>query len=111
MVARVLALLLAFAMLPAGWELVEVAVHAAQHGDLAHAGDAAHDDEPLGQDEHGCTGLFHFCACCHAVQPTGRPSVTAVATPAARSWRPDVVAPAALDGRGPPAPPIRPPIG
>ncbi len=110
MVVRLLALLIAFAMLPAGWELVEVAVHAAHHGDLAHAGDDAHD-EPLGQDEHGCTGLFHFCACCHAVQPTARPFVTAVGAPAAHAWHADALAPSSLAGRGLAAPPIRPPIG
>ena len=51
MLVRLIALLVTVAMWPGLSALVELTAHAAEHGDLAHAGDDEHDGKPLGEDE------------------------------------------------------------
>lgn len=51
-------------MAPGVAELSETAVHLVVHGDSAHTGGAGHE-KPDGADEHGCSGSFHLCTCCH----------------------------------------------
>ena len=71
MLIRLLALFLTVAMWPGLSELVELTVHAAEHGDVAHAEDDDHDGSPLGEDEHGCSGTFHLCPCHHPTPVVG----------------------------------------
>lgn len=106
--SRFLALLLVLAIVPATGEVIELAVHLAQHGDVAHDAGDTHDGAPLGADEHGCSGLFHMCGCHTAPAMTPPPSVATAIVPPVR--RIAVVPPAARDGRGAPAPSFRPPI-
>ncbi len=102
-----LSLLLVLSLIPS-MEVIELAVHLVQHGDLAHGERDHHESSALGTDEHGCSGAFHLCSC-HTS------SVTALAESTLRS----VYAPTshtnsfAATGRaglGATAPPHRPPI-
>lgn len=63
--ARLVALALAFLMVPGAVELVESAVHLVDEGHLPHAVVTTADgDEHAPTDpEHGCTPSFHLCAC------------------------------------------------
>jgi len=103
-----LAFLLALSILPATGEVVELVVHWATHGDVAHVAGDAHDTTPMGSDEHGCSGLFHMCACHTAQATTTQVSVIAASAPPNRAV--DSVAPLADAGRDAPSPTIRPPI-
>lgn len=103
----ILALLLALSLLPS-MELIELAVHLVEHGDLAHGERDGHERSALGSDEHGCTGTFHLCGCHtasataaaeHRVQAHHYPISHAVCFSAG-----------GRDGLGATAPPIRPPI-
>ncbi|MGN6106015.1 MAG: hypothetical protein ACTHU0_12985 [Kofleriaceae bacterium] len=106
--SRILALLLALSIVPSAMELVELVVHWAEHGDLAHAERDRHDTAPLGADEHGCSGTFHLCSChtVNAVPPALAPVVNRTDCDGRSTST------VALDraGEGAPAPPIRPPI-
>lgn len=107
--SRVVALVLVLALWPALGETVETVVHFASHGDLAHERGDDHDDAPLGQDEHGCSGTFHLCASGQPPALSGPRAIATVEVP--RS----IVAPAMLapldgGGCGAPLPALRPPI-
>lgn len=110
MLIRLIALLVTVAMWPGLSELVELTVHAAEHGDVAHAGDDEHDGTPLGEDEHGCSGTFHLCACHHS--PPAVASIAAGAVDVADTTELGApLAPPCQVGLGTSAPPTRPPIG
>lgn len=109
MAVRLIALLLTVAMWPGLSELVELTVHAAEHGDLAHAEDDDHDGSPLGEDEHGCSGTFHLCPCHHPTPVVG-PSRATMVEVAAMTEMNAPLAPPYQVGMGVAAPPTRPPI-
>jgi hypothetical protein len=102
----ILALLMTLSLLPT-LEVVEAVVHWVEHGDLAHGGGEEHGSA-LGADEHGCTGIFHLCAC----------HTASVIAPALQGEMPGPLAtagdecfsPVQRAGLGATAPPIRPPI-
>lgn len=107
--SRLLAVLLVLAIWPALSETVELAVHFADHGDLAHDPAGHPDDRPLGTDEHGCSGTFHLCAGGQAgVIGPAQVTLAAIAPPRVRVTRPS--APLDASGLDAPMPPIRPPI-
>src|SRR5688572_3511361 len=64
---RILALALVLAILPTTGEMLELVVHLARHGDVAHEVGDDHGSAPMGTDEHGCSGTFHLCPC-HTAQ-------------------------------------------
>ena len=105
---RILALALVLAILPTTGELLELVVHWAQHGDVAHQVGDDHGSAPLGTDEHGCSGTFHLCPC-HTAQATTPPSCD-VAPPVTLARRIDALGPVPRLGLGAPAPSFRPPI-
>jgi len=55
------ALFLVYLMSPGVNEVAENLIHFAATGHSAHALDDA--DHDFGDDEHGCSGPFHLCAC------------------------------------------------
>ncbi len=60
---KICALLLAISMIPGIFEVLENAAHLVGEGHLAHLESATTDHhEPVGP-EHGCTQIFHVCAC------------------------------------------------
>jgi hypothetical protein len=61
----VLVLALAWLLCPGLAEVAENAWHLATTGHHAHALEAGADHAPDG-DEHGCSGTFHVCTCCHS---------------------------------------------
>lgn len=107
--SRLLALLLVLAIWPALGETVELAVHLAEHGDLAHDPADEHAGVPLGADEHGCSALFHLCSSGQG-NATSTPRVIVAMTAPVGRLAPAIAPP--LDQRGcdAPTPPIRPPI-
>jgi hypothetical protein len=96
------------AMCPAASELLEVGIHVVRHGDYVHAeGDAHGDASP--NEEHGCSELFHRCACHVQVTPLLQQPVQMVSDSQPRA----VLALAYADnasGLDDPEPPLRPPI-
>lgn len=106
---HLIALLLTVAMWPGLSELVELTLHAAEHGDVAHAADDEHGGAPLGEDEHGCAGTFHLCPCHHPTPVVTATDVVAVEVSAATAMTAPF-APLSPIGTGTPAPPTRPPI-
>lgn len=110
MAVRLIALLLTVAMWPGMSELVELTVHAATHGDVAHAEDDQHEGSPLGHDEHGCSGTFHLCPCHHPT-PVATPAVAASLDLTAMTELAAHLPPRLQIGTGVTAPPTRPPIG
>ena len=109
MLVRLIALVLTVAMWPGLSELVELTVHAAEHGDVAHGDDDEHGNAPLGEDEHGCSGTFHLCPCHHPT-PVVAAAATAVVEVSAASDMSVHLAPPYQVGLGLTAPPTRPPI-
>lgn len=109
MLVRLIALLVTVAMWPGLSALVELTAHAAEHGDLAHAGDDEHDGKPLGEDEHGCSGTFHLCPCHHSPSAVAAAAMTGVSVAAMTEMRVPLAPPYQL-GMGMAAPPTRPPI-
>lgn len=109
MLQRLLAVLLVLALWPALGETVELAVHLAEHGDLAHAPHDAHEGEPLGANEHGCSGVFHLCSGGH-VSATSAPHVVTSVVALARVTTPATPPPLSREGQHEPAPELRPPI-
>ena len=106
--ARFLAFLLVLSIVPSSMELIEIAVHWIEHGDLAHADADGHGSSALGTDEHGCSGTFHLCGC-HTASVLA-PSI-AVDIRAFNSLDPGgCFEPVTRDGLSATAPPIRPPI-
>lgn len=60
--SKICALVLVLAMMPGAFEVLENATHLVTVGHLAHA--AADGDQHAPSDvEHGCTPIFHSCAC------------------------------------------------
>lgn len=108
MQSRFLALLLVLTILPFTGEVLELGIHWVEHGDVAHADTDEHGSAPLGSDEHGCSGLFHMCAC-HTAQAT-TPQVNLAIAPVSTDQQVDACAPPRQDGCDAPAPTIRPPI-
>tara|TARA_R110002096_G_scaffold361075_3_gene554182 strand:+ start:84757 stop:85089 length:333 start_codon:yes stop_codon:yes gene_type:complete len=81
-IAQIIALVVAYMMAPGVSELSENAVHLVIHGDTAHSGEADHE-ESTSTDEHGCSGSFHVCSCCHATidlsrKPVSEPGIMTV---------------------------------
>jgi len=58
---QILAVFLAWQMVPGSAEIVENAVHLIVHGDTAHG--SADADHGEGDPEHGCSGSVHLCSC------------------------------------------------
>lgn len=110
MKASWLAFLLVLVIAPGTMEIVELAVHFAKYGDVADAAGDKHRTSPLGDDEHGCSGTFHFCNC-HGNQSirTSDPirMVVRLESPPSRETPPST---AALHGLPAPTPDLRPPI-
>lgn len=79
---KLCALVLALAMVPGAFELVENVLHVVSEGHLAHA--VSHDDEhePSGP-EHGCSLVFHFCGCHASLALWNAPPPPAIALHAA----------------------------
>jgi hypothetical protein len=61
----VLVLALTWLLCPGLTEVTENLWHVATTGHHAHALEAGDDHAPEG-DEHGCSGTFHVCTCCHS---------------------------------------------
>ena len=116
--ARVLraALLLAvtLGMTPAVSEAIEAVEHVLHDGHLPHGDDhdqAAFEEDHGTSDEHGCSPTQHHCRCCASLA-ANLPSPPVLPDPppfpvAERTLRPRNDA---LRLRGPPLPPLRPPI-
>ena len=99
-------LLVLLAVTPSAFELLEWGVHAAWHGDFAHADDGDHEQA---KDEHGCTTLFHTCGChVSALATASSGSAVGVVPPPGNPA--GVPLPSALAGRLTDPPPQRPPI-
>jgi len=108
-VARLVALLIVLAFVPAVGELIETTAHLVTHGDTGHHADDDHEGAPLGTDEHGCSPVLHLCGC-HAPTPV---SIRAIDVPTAvpRDVRTaNARLPVDLSSLDSPAPPTRPPI-
>jgi|GEM_PF-6274142 len=60
--AKIYALVLALVMMPGSFEFMENAAHLLARGHLAHVAADGDQHQPPGP-EHGCTPLFHVCAC------------------------------------------------
>ena len=68
--SRVVAVFLAFLMVPGAAELVESAVHLIDEGHLPHSvlpesvtAESGGDEHGPSDPEHGCTPSFHLCGC------------------------------------------------
>ena len=105
---RILALALVLAILPTTGEMLELVVHLARHGDVAHEVGDDHGSAPMGTDEHGCSGTFHLCPC-HTAQAT-TPAACDVPPRVTMARRIDALGPPARGGLDAPAPSFRPPI-
>jgi hypothetical protein len=55
--------LLAWSLVPGGFEVVEDGVHLALYGDFVHDQSTGRNHQPF-KAEHGCGGGFHLCSCC-----------------------------------------------
>jgi len=108
--SRLIAVLLVLGMMPAGGEIGELVVHYVEHGDLAHDAADDHEEAPLGEKEHGCSGTFHLCSTSHPAPAPFGATVTTVAGGADLSSSLDLPAPTSRDGQDAPAPLNRPPI-
>ncbi len=102
-------LLLVIAVMPAAPELIEFAVHAASHGDLAHEAGGEHADAGDSSDEHGCSSLFHLCACHPPTLSTPAAGVRVLFSPGGGQDSPALSPRVSIDLL-PEPPPIRPPI-
>ncbi len=80
---KICALVLAMAMMPGAFELLENAAHVAVEGHLAHAAAAGDEHDPTGP-EHGCTPIFHSCGCHASLAFVGGSTPAAVDLGAAR---------------------------
>lgn len=103
----VLALLLVFAIFPSSAEIVELAAHMVGHGDDGHAGDE--HDGAAGEDEHGCSGMFHLCAC-HMTNASTEQYALSWSVVADPPTKTALMAPSTRAGRLVEPPPQRPPI-
>jgi hypothetical protein len=107
--ARFLALLLVLAIWPSTGETAEYVVHWIQYGDAAHAAGDAHEESPIGADEHGCSGMFHLCSC-HAPSQGTLPRLAELAPHFPPADQRPLVTPTGGHGCEARAPLIRPPI-
>jgi hypothetical protein len=98
-----MALVLVIGLTPIGSEVVEVAVHLVEHGDLSHY---SGDDQPSDQ-EHGCSVLCQPCGHATAI-PLPSPSCGATQPP--RDWRVDFAPVPDVHGVAAAPPPHPPPI-
>ena len=95
-------------MVPAASELFEVGLHLVRYGHLAHAGDDDHG-QTSPNEEHGCSELFHHCACHTNTTPViQKLRVEVAGAGLLRLVAPPPVVPRL--GLDDPRPPIRPPI-
>lgn len=86
-----MALLLAWSLLPGGFELAEQTVHLVSKGHLAHSIPDDPDEPPV-DAEHGCQGLMHVCHCYHGAgqvgpKPPGSPVPLSVRLPSTAWYR------------------------
>ena len=65
MLLRICVIGLVWLLIPGLTEAAENVWHVATAGHSAHSADAGADHAP-DDDEHGCTGTFHLCTCCHS---------------------------------------------
>jgi len=79
------AALLIYTMMPGAGELTENVVHLVTSGHGAHALNDG-DHQPRGA-EHGCSGTFHVCSCCHVVAFSPMPDGVACDIPMERTDR------------------------
>jgi len=63
---------LAALVTPGVVEVTENLWHLATRGHEAHAAEAGADHAPDGR-EHGCSGTFHLCTCCHTAPAAAAP--------------------------------------
>ena len=75
---RICAFLLAFALAPGAFEVMENAAHLLTEGHLAHAAADGDQHAPAGP-EHGCTPIFHTCGCHASLAFLGTPALPAIA--------------------------------
>ena len=104
MLRRLTAVLLLVYLTPMASEVAEWAVHFVVRGDFAHA--TGHRDA-FGDDEHGCTPLFHGCECHASAATTGARIAFNVEVPSAGWAASDLTGRPAKEGE---PPPHRPPI-
>ncbi len=89
-------------------DVIESAIHLAEHGDLAHD---SHDrgGAPLGSGEHGCSGTFHLCG--HSASMISPSQLVVVSMTLSLETNQSAFPPDSCLSEGATAPPIRPPIG
>lgn len=75
--SKICALVLALAMVPGAFEVMENAAHLVSEGHLAHAAANGDQHEPT-DPEHGCTSVFHFCGCHASLAFLGSPNPLAI---------------------------------
>lgn len=71
--AQLVALLLIYLMTPGSAELTENVIHFVASGHGAHS--LPDSDHQPDDDEHGCSGPYHFCACHHTAGFLIAPSI------------------------------------
>ncbi len=101
---KLITLMLLLAVTPSASELLEWGVHAAVHGDFAHADDGDHEESG---DEHGCTALFHACGCHRGLAATETGTAASARAVHQSACLPE---PDAHAGRMADPPALRPPI-
>lgn len=77
-VSRLAVLCLVGLVTPGLTEAAENLWHLATAGHEAHAAEAGADHAPDGR-EHGCSGTFHICTCCHTVPAAAAPPASSLA--------------------------------
>lgn len=99
--ARFVSLILALSLMPGAFEVIENAGHLIREGHLAHVAAAVEDHhEPLGP-EHGCTLVFHLCACHASLAFLGPERPPALVLDDAGSFHQPAAAPARVGFRLP----------
>ena len=71
---RILVIALVYLVTPSLTEAAENVWHLLSTGHDAHAVEAGSDHAPQG-DEHGCSGTYHLCSCCHTAPGDSAPLV------------------------------------
>jgi hypothetical protein len=70
---RILVVALVYLVTPSLTEAAENVWHLLSTGHDAHAVEAGSDHAPQG-DEHGCSGTYHLCGCCHTAPVDSSPA-------------------------------------